>query len=82
MVPALVIVDIITLISDKRKSVKVKDTDEFTSLHISTAGGNLKAMNVFVVRGVAISNVKKIWCHSIHGGCTNWQIVIRLFPHR
>ena len=58
LVSALVIVDIIILILDKRMSVKVKDIDESTPLHISAASGNLEAMNVFVERGSAISNVK------------------------
>jgi len=59
LVSALVIVDIIILILDKRMSVKVKDTDESTPLHISAASGNLEAMNIFVERGAALSNVKK-----------------------
>ena len=59
LVSALVIVDIIILILDKRMSVKVKDIDESTPLHISAASGNLEAMSIFVERGAALSNVKK-----------------------
>jgi len=48
------------------------DIDDSAPLHVSAGCGNLESMNVLSKRCL-FKNAKKIYYHSIYGGCTKWQ---------